>query len=336
MKPSKIKGCIYGHAFGDALGAPTEFMTLSDILSRWPPDGPRQLLGSPAYVTDDTQMAIAVGDAIVAAKSNHAPPTPTDYANELCSAFRDWLHSPDNNRFPGMTCIHSCRGLDAGRPWLEATARHTKGCGANMRVPPVAIACNDAASRAGLSQLQAAVTHGHPTALAASDATAFAIRFCLTGGAVCDLPDALVQYAKEQLHAYHEDWLGDLWRGNYGASPEEFISYGWKEMIGILEPVQPSAAIAVASHDPCDVTGEGWTAEEALATALLCVVSFPDEPGRVIQRAAATRGDSDSIACLAGAMMGAAHGAEAWPRDWYERIEYSQHLASLCETLPDR
>jgi ADP-ribosylglycohydrolase len=56
---------------------------------------------------------------------------------------------------------------------------------------------------------------------------------------------------------------------------------------------------------------QSWVAEEALATALLCVLLYPDDPVAALSRAATTSGDSDSIAALAGAITGAAHGISA-------------------------
>lgn len=81
--------------------------------------------------------------------------------------------------------------------------------------------------------------------------------------------------------------------------------------------------------DPCLDTGDGWIAEEAFATALLCFLLFPDEPLTALRRAACTQGDSDSIACLTGAFAGAHLGAAAWPKDWAERIEYRSELLTL-------
>jgi ADP-ribosylglycohydrolase len=81
------------------------------------------------------------------------------------------------------------------------------------------------------------------------------------------------------------------------------------------------------------LTGAGWTAEEALATALVCFLASPSEPLTVVRRAAATSGDSDSIACLAGALAGAHLGSAAWPADWVQRIEYRDHLARVAGIL---
>jgi len=59
-------GCLFGLACGDALGARTEFLSVEAIVSAFPPAGPLDLEGDPARVTDDTQMALAVGEALVA------------------------------------------------------------------------------------------------------------------------------------------------------------------------------------------------------------------------------------------------------------------------------
>ncbi|MFD5460319.1 ADP-ribosylglycohydrolase family protein, partial [Streptomyces olivaceus] len=39
--------------------------------------------------------------------------------------------------------------------------------------------------------------------------------------------------------------------------------------------------------------------------------------------------DSDSVACLAGAFAGAHLGADAWPADWADRVEYRGDLLAL-------
>ncbi len=60
---------------------------------------------------------------------------------------------------------------------------------------------------------------------------------------------------------------------------------------------------------------------------------YADDPLAGLSRAATTAGDSDSIACLAGAFLGAAHGLAAWPAEWAERIEYADQLGALGQDL---
>jgi ADP-ribosylglycohydrolase len=316
-------GSLYGLAYGDALGKPTEFMEYAAIVAAYGPAGPVELTGTPALVTDDTQMALAVGESLLAAPSI----TPELLEPLLRQAFLDWAASPDNNRAPGMTCLRACAALSDGRPWQQATQAGSKGCGANMRVTPVGLMpglTDD--QRAGAAQLQAALTHGHPTGLAASELTAYACNWLLNGLPPRELLDALRDRCRRQRSVYRGDWLGELWRTSSSASPEEFIAVGWDECLAALADV----GTGTGTGDPCLVTGAGWIAEEALATALHCYLISPDEPVAVLGRGAASSGDSDSIACLAGAFAGASLGFDAWPAAWPERIEYTDRLARIA------
>ena len=277
-------------------------------------------------MTDDTQMSLCVGEALLAVPR----PTAATLEPVLRRAFVDWSVSPENDRAPGNTCMSACRGLATGRAWTAATVHGSKGCGANMRVPPAGVCGLDPVTRAAVAQFQAALTHGHPTALAAADLTAFAVADLAGGGDPGGLVVRLVDHARSQRAVYHGDWLGDLWQRPAMPSPAAFIARGWDECLGVLDRLSAAVRAGDRSADPCVATGDGWVAEEAMATGLLCVLLFPDDPVAAVRRAAVTRGDSDSIACLAGAFAGAAHGAAAWPASWVERIEYHDRLARLA------
>ena len=60
--------------------------------------------------------------------------------------------------------------------------------------------------------------------------------------------------------------------------------------------------------------GEGWIGEEAVALALYCILRYPDSYVDCVRRGANTDGDSDSIACIAGGIMGARLGLGSHPR----------------------
>lgn len=179
------------------------------------------------------------------------------------------------------------------------------------------------------AQLQAALTHGHPTALAASDLTAHAVHVLAQGAAPGELPALLREYARESRGTYHEWWLGDLWRFAHDHSPADFARRGWDECLAVLDRLDAALAAPDPEADPCLATGAGWIAEEALATGLLCFLLFPEEPLTAVRRAACSSGDSDSIACLAGAFAGAHLGLAAWPAEWVARIEYREELMAL-------
>jgi ADP-ribosylglycohydrolase len=323
----RASGCLFGLAFGDALGADTEFLNVAEIVRRYPPDGLRTLQGHPARVTDDTQMALAVGEALL---SVSPPYTAAKVGEPLQRAFVAWSESPENNRAPGMTCMSACRQLARGIVWYEATVAQSKGCGANMRVAPAGLLphCTPE-TRAALAQFQAALTHGHPTGLTAADLTATTVAYLAAGNALPALPAYLRDYIHSQRTYYHETWLGPLWQRSRQPTPAAFIAQGWDECLLALDRLEDALKIRDREQDPCLFTGEGWVAEEAFATGLLCFLFYSDEPREALRRAATTSGDSDSIACLTGAFAGAYHGLAIWPADWVERIEYRDRLARL-------
>lgn len=342
-RQSKALGCMLGMALGDAYGAPTEFLSIDAICSRWPPSGPTRPLGYPGpedssiiHVTDDTQMAIAVGK-VLCALSQQEELKPSECEELLRESYHEWYHSPDNTRAPGNTCLRSCQKLEEGLPWWEATSAWSKGCGANMRVPPVGLWKLDdpdaTQQRSALAQFQAALTHGHPTGLAAADLTAFSITRLLKGSHPKDLLQELFAYIEQQKTRYHERWLGPLWQQPTVTSKVSFISRGWEECLQALKRVEESLVSWDGNTDPCLMTGEGWIAEEALATGLFCFLVHPEKPVGVIKRASVTSGDSDSIASLAGAFAGAYHGHHVWPDEWVQHIEYKEQLEAIALQL---
>jgi ADP-ribosylglycohydrolase len=322
-------GALIGLALGDALGFPTEFHDVPSILAKCGP-WREMRLPTPAIVTDDTQMTLALGHGLRTAMDRGVL-APLRLERPLREEFVNWYQSPENNRAPGNTCLRACNLLkDESRRWQDASQIGSKGCGANMRVAPIGIVLGlSDEQRAGAAQLQSALTHGHPTALAASDLTARAVRLLAQGTEPTGLVGLLRSYAYDNRTRYHHAWLGDLWNRADAPTPEDFIARGWDECLEILGRLQDAVRTVSPETDPCLATGAGWIAEEALATGLLCFLLFVDEPVTAIRRAACTSGDSDSIACLTGAFAGAYQGADGWPTEWADRIEYRGDLMTL-------
>lgn len=83
------------------------------------------------------------------------------------------------------------------------------------------------------------------------------------------------------------------------------------------------------------VLGESWIAEEAVASAFYCFQRSPKDFKNVVLTAANTEGDSDSIACIAGSLSGAALGLDNIPREWIANVEDSDYLLALGQRLFD-
>src|SRR5207253_10571348 len=151
---------------------------------------------------------------------------------------------------------------------------------------------------------------------------------------LAEVPRLLRERCASQRGVYRGEWLGDLWQRPGVEGSGDFIARGWDECVAALDRLDAAMAAPDRYQDPCLRTGEGWVAEEALATALHCALLFPDDPVGALRRAAVTSGDSDSIACLTGAFVGAAHAMAGWPAGWRERIEYRDQLEQLAAVRP--
>jgi len=92
MGLNKARGVIYGLAIGDALGAPTEFLKLDRIRAEYGKDGIKDL-PAPALFTDDTQMSVAIAEALVKAGEKDI--------ESIMKAVRDefikWSHLPETH-----------------------------------------------------------------------------------------------------------------------------------------------------------------------------------------------------------------------------------------------
>lgn len=82
----------------------------------------------------------------------------------------------------------------------------------------------------------------------------------------------------------------------------------------------------------------GWAAHEAIAAGTYVFLRHSDDARAAVLEGANTPGDSDSIATLAGALVGARVGVQGLPADWVRDVERSRVLTGLAlaaaRTLP--
>jgi ADP-ribosylglycohydrolase len=323
----RFRGCVLGLAIGDALGYATEFLSIPEIHKRYGPLGIQDLPGDPALHSDDTQMSVGIGLSLIKVGKTSLG----SFMGELCQQFLKWLRSPDNDRSPGNTSIKGCQNLELGIPWDHSGVIESKGCGANMRVAPIGVFCrNDFGQLRLLARASALVTHAHPTAVVAAEATALCVAWAVQGIP----PSEYVDRIREERPASVKVWansLGDCWRRANFATAVDYLKAGWTELLTALDRIPQ--ALSQDTADICEVLGGGWIAEEALACALACVLKSPQDYPAIVRRGANTGGDSDSIASIAGAISGAFLGIKAIPKEWKKRIENRQALIRLAKQL---
>jgi ADP-ribosylglycohydrolase/protein-tyrosine phosphatase len=288
-------GVLLGTAAGDALGAPYEF---------GPPRGPDlevAMVGGggfgwePGEWTDDSAMAAVIAE--VAA-------TGADLREEqaLDAIARRWYewsqHAKDVGVQTRSVLSRAGRhGISAQAAREESAALHkltgrTAGNGSLMRTAPVALAyLDDEAALVEAARAVSALTHHDAEAGDACVLWCLAIRHAILTG-VLD-----VRIGLQHIDADRQDL--------------------WAHRLDVAEASQPS-----------DFTGNGWVVE-ALQGAWSAIATTPvpqDDPARGVFRAdhlrlaldAAVRGgnDTDTVAAIAGGLLGAAYGASAVPANW--------------------
>ena len=297
-------GCILGLAIGDALGHPVEFLKSSQIRARFGPQGVTDFVAKdhhpPGTYTDDTQMTVALAEALLTAGSGDDD----TLMAEVARRFVEWEKSPDNDRAPGMTCLGACEKLARGVPWRETGRNFSKGCGTAMRAAPVGLLYHSDPERIRhVGSITSQITHGHHCATAGSVGAAYLVSLALDRVPPQDMIDPLC----ELTAPISADFVAKI-----------------RQVPTVLDR-DPEEAFAVL--------GEGWVAEEAVAAALYCCLRTPEDYRASVLAAANASGDCDSIACIAGAISGAYHGTAGIPADWIRRVEKTEYLQDLGRRL---
>jgi len=289
VRADRAAGAVLASAAGDALGAGYEF---------GPPLGdgvPVEMVGgggfgwAPGEWTDDTQMALAVLGPLAAADP--------DPLAGMEAGFRAWFASDPADVGNQTRAVLSEQGPLASAA-VAAAERNPDGSGNGslMRTGPVALAHpGDPAAIAALAREVSALTHATDDCVDA-----------------CVLWSVAIDHAIHEAPASHEwfDWASGL-RGALAHVPSSRQAV-WRARIE-----------EAADSIPLVFPQNGWVVRAfQAALAAICSTPVPDDgpAGRHLQLAleAAVRagGDTDTVAAIAGSLLGARWGATAVPFRW--------------------
>lgn len=315
----RYRGTLLGLFAGDALGMPVEGWPLQEIREHFSHQGGQvrdmeeARLGAGTY-TDDTEMALALGEALL-----EAPAGSADGKLDLDRVAACFAGAFDPARGYGANAGRILAAVRAGAPWRQAVSQAqlpggSWANGAAMRVAPVALAFYPApASAARAAEGQAEVTgHSHPVARAGARLQALAVLAALRRGS---------DGAGLDPHGF----LGELRERCPGLPQEHEEALEWIEA-GL--DARPSQAVRSL--------GVGGRASESVPAALWAFLSCPDDPEEEIVRAVSLGGDADSIGAMTGALAGAYHGAAALPARWLDALEDGPRGRSYAVDLADR
>jgi len=275
----RIQGGLMGLACGDAVGAPLEALTPESIAARYA--SPEELVSDPPgevlRYTDDTEMALGVGEAL---RTRGREATVADYA-------RRYVANLNVGRGYGRGALLALAAIDDGMDPEQAAVSYfpdgSFGNGAAMRVAPVGLAfARDPEALEEHVARSAAPTHAHPHAVEGARLIAQAVGYAARAE----------RFEGDAFRAFVLEQVRDP---AYAARlAEVFAGRGLATGVAALESV-PTALAHAADHAASYVDGVG--------------------------RAVLGGGDCDTIAAMTGAILGAAHGLDAIPAVWRERLE---------------
>ncbi|HDS29496.1 MAG TPA: hypothetical protein ENN67_00490 [Firmicutes bacterium] len=330
----RFVGCLLGLACGDALGAPVEEWSHEAIRNSlgFIKDFQTTILGRGIF-TDDTQMAILLSESII--QNEHFDPSHFAYL------LGEWQKRIDEGKEPargaGQTVSLAGRRLYKGTYW-KRSGEFSAGNSATVRVPPLALyhckrPVDIVVKDAGDSAIP---THIDPLAIAGTQVFALAIH-------------CLLQMDFEKFDA--RDCLSQITSLSREISPQ--VSEVIEELDIKLRGREIDETAFVVPGSPHEITyfdrsvyldedikeltrmGTGKFVLQSLAAAMFCFGAHPKDPESAILCAVNAGGDSDTVAAMTGALVGAFGGAEGIPARWLDELEKKDYIIDLANMLYD-
>lgn len=294
----RFEGCLLGLAIGDALGGLFEAQSADAICARFP--SADRLIAYPQeeiWYTDDTQMAIGVGEALVERGEI--------IEEVLCRAFvANYLPARGYGR--GARAVLDA--MEDGRDYREVSENYfpggSFGNGAAMRVAPVGLVFRDDRQRLWeQARLSALPTHRHTLGIEGTQLLALAIAIC----------SSMEQFDRSHFFA---ELLLACTSAEYRAKLEE--------------------ATQVQTPDDLAALGNRIEALHSVPTAIASFALTPESFESAICNVIFLGGDTDTLAAMTGALAGAYLGIGRLPARLVELLESSPKGRAYIQQLAGR
>jgi len=290
-------GALLGLAVGDALGTTLEFSArdsrerVMDIVG----SGPFNL--EPGQWTDDTSMALALADSLIACDGIDE--------HDLMTRFVSWMdegaYASNGRCFDiGMTVRGALkRFIASGDPLAGSTDPKSAGNGSLMRLAPVAVRYwEDDEARRDAAARQSRTTHGAPEAVDACVAFADMLAEAIAG---------------KPLSAVLRERVTDP---PYAGTIATIMAGAWR------------------GKKRSEINSSGYVAH-SLEAALWCVARTTTFADAIIL-AANLGDDADTVAAITGQLAGALYSYHAIPDDWLGTLTGQGMIFAMARRLFDQ
>ena len=298
----RARGAMIGLAVGDALGMPTQSMSATQIVEYYgglihslmdavpqQPIAPNMPAGS---VTDDTEQAFVLANRLI---EDDGRIDNDAYAQDLLR-WEMKMKARGSLDLLGPSTRAALQALTDGvEP--EHTGRFGTTNGGAMRATPVGIAFRPGKALAEEAWRSCVVTHNTVQGIESTMLVSAAVSFAVEGRR--DFLQKALEFVESQPT-----------RGNWSAKASVVARVKMFMERVISEGVTISDdEFAVILRRDCGTSVE---ANESVAAAFAIATRFCDRPTEALCFAASLGGDTDTIAAITGAMLGAWHGVDGF------------------------
>jgi len=295
QQTDRALGILPGLACGDALGAGYEFMLPQDWEQSVSMEGGGALGWGPGEWTDDTSQAIILNTTCV----NHQNIFDDSALDETAQSIVVWAMTASDVGVQTRSVISSAmrKSLMAPVSWVnmhpssieytQSTSR-SSGNGSLMRIAGIFPAALEyGADVLKIAEKYSGMTHAHEDAVEACALWLYFIRKAVYEGSVGDLSES-TEILDSSRRRIWKDRISDA----LTREPWEFDQNGW-----VVETLQ-AALSAVRCNQPHPFNNN------------------ENEFSRRLEHAVRAGGDTDTVAAVAGGLLGALHGLSAIPHKW--------------------
>ncbi len=321
---NRIRGVYWGLAIGDSLGMPVEFHSIEAIREIYGENGILKPEENAVW-TDDTEMTIAVTDSLLRlGKVEQIKDLNEDIIGQtFAEEFINWLNHPGYS--PGITTTNAVYFLkvNGAKKWKLSGTNDSKGCGTVMRAAPLGICFANSLTPElplingpnhkllfNVSKIQSEITHGHKTATVAALAGSYAVALAINR----IYPDKMINPIEKYCNYIHPDFENAMQRLKTSLT---------KRKDGTFE----------TDLEALTYIGQGWVGEEAFAMALYSAIQYPNDLKTCLRVSVNHDGDSDSVACIAGSILGAFHGMSIIPKDWIDCLAEKERMETFLSKV---
>lgn len=322
----RVRSLLEASALGDALGYPLELLSAEQITACVP--APWDAAYGELLISDDTQLTCYTLDGLTEVLEWNNEGAAADELACLWLAYLRWLRGigealPENAPFALERAIDGSAELTARRGPGAATLRALRSGEMQLiskSVSPDALGSGALVRSAALGVLPveeertvvmlavrgAALTHGHPEALASAAGYALLVRDALASATPS--ANALLESVRCVL-----GWCSTVGADDSIPGDASRTASALKRAVDLLEEGVCPSPQAVAEH-----FGTGWTAPELLGVSLWHAVdtlknlptdsddvAVRDALFAVLRGAVSVDSDSDSVGAMVGALWGA-------------------------------